>query len=160
MSQPADAAPKKKSKLLPVVLAVTVATAGAATALTPRSVLYAAIGAVPADSSATAAAAVPYGEFVEMDALVVNPQGTDGRRYLMARVGVEAAKPETLERFGVLGPAARDAVLGVLSRRTVAELSDIARRDSLKEEIRTVLNGILGEDGPLTRVYFTQYVLQ
>ena len=160
MSETPDAAPAKKKKRLPVIVAVCVAlTAGAATALTPRSTLYAVIGVAPTDSTA-AAAVVPYGEFVEMDALVVNPRGTDGRRYLMARVGVEAAKPETLDRLGVLGPAARDAILGVLSRQSVADLSDIARRDSLKEEVRTVLNGILGEDGPVTRVYFTQYVLQ
>lgn len=158
MSTPAEAPAKKKRRLLPVILAVAVAlSAGAATALTPGSPLRTAMGGTPADSTA---AEVPFGEFVEMESIVINPRGTDGRRYLMARIGVEAAEPKTLERLGVLGPAVRDAVLETLSQRTVAELSDVTRRDTLKEEVRSALNRVLGPDGLVTRVYFTQYVLQ
>ncbi len=171
MSTPAEA--PKKRRMLPVLLAFTVAmSAGAATALTPGSPLHAAMGGAPAEAPSAHAddaptdddAAddddAPFGEFVEMDALVINPRGTDGRRYLMARVGVEAATPETLERLDVLGPAASDAILESLSSRTVAELSNITLRDSLKQDIRSSLNRVLGDDGPVTRVYFTQYVLQ
>lgn len=160
MSTPADSpAPPKKRRTLPIVLAVGLAlSAGAATALTPRSVLYAAMGGAPADSAA--AEPVAFGEFVEMESIVINPRGTDGRRYLMVRVGVEAPTPEMLERLNVLGPAVRDIILETLSRHTVPELSDVTQRDGLKDEVRTAINDVLGADGPVTRVYFTQYVLQ
>ena len=150
--------------MLPVILAVVLAMgAGAGATLVPGSPLYAAgQPAAPADPAAADAPApdAPFGEFVEMDAIVINPRGTGGRRYLMARVGVEAAEATTLERLDALGPAARDAILETLSRRSVEELGDIALRDSLKQDIRSSLNDILGEDGPVTRIYFTQYVLQ
>jgi len=164
MSTPAEAPAPKKRGLLPVILAVVLAMgAGAGATLVPGSPLYAAgqPAAEPAtDADDAPADDVPFGEFVEMEAIVINPRGTGGRRYLMTRVGVEAAEAKTLERLDVLGPAARDAILETLSRRSVEELGDITRRDSLKQDIRSALNDILGEDGPVTRVYFTQYVLQ
>ncbi len=165
MATPAEAPAPTKRGLLPVVLAVLLAMgAGAGATLVPGSPLYAASPPAAPDAAETGADApapdAEFGEFVEMEAIVINPRGTGGRRYLMAKVGVEAATPETLERLGVLGPAARDAILETLSRRSVEELSDISRRDSLKLDIRSALNGILGDDGPVTRVYFTQYVLQ
>lgn len=158
---PEAAAPDapKKRRILPVVLAVTVALmAGAATALTPAGSLAGALGRSPADS--LAAAEIPFGAFVDLDAVVINPAETGGRRYLMVRVGVEAASPKTLERLDALRPAANDALLTIFGRRTVAELADIGQRDALKEEVRVALNRMLGKDGPVTRIYFTQYVLQ
>ena len=95
-----------------------------------------------------------------MPGIVVNPLGTDGRRYLMVKVGVEADDAATLARLDEMSPAATDAVIGLMSAMRVEQLSDVARRDSLKEDVRRQFNAILGEDGPVTRVYFTQYVLQ
>ena len=151
-------APKKRSLLVPLLVAVLAGTGGAAAAITQGDALRQMVGGAPADSAAPPPA--EYGEFVEMAGIVVNPRGTDGRRYLMVKVGAEAEDVATLDRLTVLGPAATDAVIGLLARRSVAELADITRRDSLKEEVRLAFNGLLGEDGPVTRVYFTQYVLQ
>ena len=78
----------------------------------------------------------------------------------MVKLGVEAESEKTLDRLKDIDPAARDAVLSLLAVQTVEELSDVARRDSLKEDIRAEFNRLLGEDGPVTQVYFTQYVLQ
>ncbi len=103
---------------------------------------------------------VEFGEFSEMPGIVVNPLGTGGRRYLMVKIGVEADDAETLTRLDEMSPAAVDAVIDLMGALRVEQLSDIGQRDSLKEGIRTRFNRILGEDGPVTRVYFTQYVLQ
>ena len=155
-----DAPKKGRSLLIPLVIAVLAGTGGAAAAITQGDALRQMVGGAPPDSSEAAPPPAEYGEFVEMNGIVVNPRGTDGRRYLMVKVGAEAEEAATLERLTVLGPAATDAVIGLLARRSVAELADIARRDSLKEEVRVAFNELLGEDGPVTRVYFTQYVLQ
>ena len=160
MSADPDAAPKKGRSWLVLVLSAVVAlTVGAAAAVAGGDLVRGALGAEPADPDAPPPPP-EFGEFMEMDGVVVNPRGTDGRRYLMVKVGAEAAEAATLERLDALRPAATDAVINLLTSRTVEELSDIARRDSLKEEVRTRFNEILGEDGPVTRVYFTQYVLQ
>lgn len=156
----ADETPKKgKRWLIPVVVAVLAGSAGAA-AFTQNDALRQSVGLAADSTAAEAEAPVEYGEFFEMPGIVVNPRGTDGRRYFMVKVGVEAKEMETLDRLDVLGPAATDAVIDLMSKQGVEELSDISRRDSLKEAIRTRFNDLLGDDGPVSRIYFTQYVLQ
>ena len=103
---------------------------------------------------------VEYGAFAELDGIVVNPAGTDGRRYLMIKVGVEAESEKTLARLDELKPAAVDAVIGLLSAQPVERLVDITKRDSIKAEVHARFDEMLGEDGPLSRIYFTQYVMQ
>ncbi|WP_420456783.1 flagellar basal body-associated FliL family protein [Rubrivirga sp.] len=157
-----DAAPKRgKSWLIPV-LALVLGGAGAAAVTQSDEIRASVLGApvaVAADSTAPPPPA-EFGEFAELDGIVVNPRETDGRRYLMVKVGVEAEDAATLERLDALKPAAIDAVIGLLSAETVGVLGDIGRRDSLKAEVRNRFNQMLGEDGPVSRVYFTQYVLQ
>ncbi|WP_412069063.1 flagellar basal body-associated protein FliL [Rubrivirga sp. IMCC43871] len=154
---PAKAPRSKKAFLIPA-LALLVGAGGAVAVAQPEA-LRQLTGGAPADST-QAPVPVEFGQFAELDAVVVNPKGTGGRRYLMVKLGVEAEEAETLARLDELQPAAVDAVLQLLSAETVERLSDITLRDSLKDEIRTRFNTMLGEDGPVTRVYFTQYVLQ
>ena len=154
--------PVKKGKkwLIPLLVAVIAASAGAA-AVTQNDALRQTVGlsVAPPDTTATEAP-VEYGVFMDMDGIVVNPRDSDGRRYFMVRVGVEAEDQKALDRLDELGPAATDAVIGLMAAMTVEELADITRRDSLKDALRDRFNGILGDDGPVSRIYFTQYVLQ
>ncbi len=154
---PAKAPRSKMAFLIPVVALLV--GAGGAVAVAQPEALRQLTGSAPPDSSQTDVP-VEFGEFTELDAIVVNPKGTGGRRYLMVKLGVEAEDEGTLARLDELQPAAVDAVLQLLSAETVERLSDITLRDSLKDEIRTRFNTMLGEDGPITRIYFTQYVLQ
>lgn len=153
-------APKKKGALT-VILALVVGVA-ATFGLTQFGPLAGVLGTAPAAAATVADAPPPveYGEFTELDGIVVNPRGTDGRRYLMVKVGVEAQDAKTLSRLDVLRPAAVDAVIELLSAQPVETLTDITRRDSLKAQILDQFNEMLGEDGPVSRIYFTQYVLQ
>lgn len=155
-----ETAPEAKSSpvrkiLLFVVFALVAAGGGGAAAYTQRAELGLA-DAPEAESEKPR----EFGAFAEMEGVVINPRGTSGQRYLMIKVGVEAEEEATLERLGDLSPAARDAVLTLLASQTVSELSDVTRRDSLKAEILDSFNRILGDDGPITQVYFTQFVLQ
>ena len=45
-------------------------------------------------------APIEYGEFMQIDGLVVNPAGTGGSRYLMVSLGLEAADAAVLGRSG------------------------------------------------------------
>ncbi len=102
---------------------------------------------------------IDYGEFMEMESLIVNPAGTDGTRYLMIKIGLESKKAKALEEVREKAIVLRDAILRDLSARTVEELAAIEQRNQIKESLREVINGIL-EKGEVTRLYFTQYVLQ
>lgn len=142
------------------VLALVVGIGGAvgATQLAP---VRAMLGmAPPAMAVAAEDAPIEYGEFTELDGIVINPQGTDGRRYLMVKIGVEAEEAATLSRLDLLRPAAVDAVIDYMGAQPVPRLADITYRDTLKAEILDRFNAMLGDDGPVTRIYFTQYVLQ
>ena len=150
--------PKSKMRWLVPVAALAIGGVGALAFTQPEALRQITMSA--SAETAPEAEPVEFGEFAEMPGIVVNPLGTDGRRYLMIKIGVEADDAKTLARLDEMGPAATDAVIGLMSALPVSQLSDIARRDSLKEDIRLRFNQILGDDGPVTRVYFTQYVLQ
>ena len=129
-------APTKGRSFLVPLLALIVGGVGAF-GFTQADTLRTMIGGAPSAAALAGEVPIEYGEFAELDGIVINPADTDGRRYLMIKIGVEAEDAETLAR-----------------------LSDITKRDSLKTEILDRFNRMLGEDGPVTRIYFTQFVLQ
>jgi flagellar FliL protein len=102
---------------------------------------------------------IEYGEFVQIDGLVVNPAGTGGARYLMVSIGLEAADAAVLEEVGTKDIVVRDAIISHLSGKTIETLADISNRDGIKEEIRALINEIVSE-GEIDRLYFTQFMLQ
>ena len=105
--------------------------------------------------------AVPleYGEFTELDNLIINPTGTDGKRYLMVKIGFESSEPAALEELTTKDIVVRDAIVRFLSSQSVPDLAAIEKRDSLKTGLRKRINRIL-EEGKISRLYFTQYVIQ
>lgn len=154
--------PKKSKMWLVVVMALalgSVGVLGVAQAETVRAML----GMGTAQAATVEGAPeepAEFGSFAELDGIVVNPRGTGGRRYLMVKVGVEAEGEKTLVRLDELRPVAIDAIIDIMSALEVSELTDMGRRDSLKVAVRDRFNTLLGDDGPVTRIYFTQYVLQ
>lgn len=101
---------------------------------------------------------IEYGEFAQLENLVVNPAQSDGR-FLMVSLGLEFSEPKVTEEIGERDVVIRDSILRLLGKRTIPELSDITLRDEIKDDLREALNGIL-EEGDINRLYFTQYVLQ
>jgi flagellar FliL protein len=159
--EPVAEAPKRRGLLL-ALAAVVPAALGAWLAVSQPASIGSLFGAEAAATEAPAEPAaepVEYGAFSEIQGLIVNPAGTEGLRYLMVNVGFESAKPKVLEEVTTKEVAVRDAILKILSEKTVPQLADIALRDSLKIEIRDTVNVILS-DGQVDRLYFTQYVLQ
>lgn len=151
-----------KGRKIAVVLAIVVgAGLGAGVAYSQFGVIdRTAQGLLGADNDTGGAKKpVKYGEFMQIEGLVVNPAGTGGVRYLMVSVGLEAADPAVLEEVTAKDVVVRDAVIGLLSAKTVETLADIGNRDGMKEEIRLTINGILGK-GEIDRLYFTQFMLQ
>lgn len=100
-----------------------------------------------------------YGQFTEIRGMVVNPAGSEGRRYLTVNLGLEVNQAGVVEELAQKDVVVRDALLKLLGDRTVEELADVALRGDLKEELRDTVNAVLRE-GQVSRMYFTQYVLQ
>src|SRR5690606_3888120 len=62
-----------------------------------------------------------------IDALVVNPAGSDGLRFLMATMVVEVDAPGTVDQLQRRDAEVREAILRTLGSKTVPELADVAQ---------------------------------
>jgi flagellar protein FliL len=102
---------------------------------------------------------VEYGQFMEIQGLVINPAESGGKRYLMLNLGLESSNAVTLGEIKQKEVVVRDTVLKVLGALTVDELANIAYRNDIKRRLRDAVNAVLGK-GEVSRIYFTQYVLQ
>ncbi len=100
-----------------------------------------------------------YGLFMEIPDLIVNPTGTDGRRYLMTSLGIESGDQAVLDEIKLKEVVIRDAVINTLAARSVTELAAIDNRNALKDQLKGKINGLLSA-GEIKHLYFTQYVLQ
>ncbi len=104
-------------------------------------------------------AGIQYGEFLELTDIIVNPADSNGRRLLMVSLGIESIEPTLLESITAREMVVRDTIIKILGRRTVEDLAAIEQRNVIKGELLQAVNGVLTE-GQISRLYFTQYVLQ
>lgn len=100
-----------------------------------------------------------FGQFKVLTDLLVNPAGSNGKRFLMLNLGLEAQNTKVFEEIDLKDTVVRDRILHTLGQRTVEDLATIEGREALKEELRQTINSVL-QKGTIDRLYFTQYVLQ
>lgn len=91
--------------------------------------------------------------------LVLNPAQSGGTRFLMASVSFELSEEAALEGMKSRDAQVRDALLTVLGRKTVEDLTDIAGRDSLKSEMQTAVSAMFPK-GTVRGIYLPQFVIQ
>jgi flagellar FliL protein len=100
------------------------------------------------------------GPMVQLEEIVVNPAGSMGRRFLVVKVALELSKAEIQPEVTRQMPVINDGMIKVLSSKTIEYLSNIADRDSLREELRLVVNDCLRGGTGVNKVFFTGFVLQ
>lgn len=100
-----------------------------------------------------------YGQFVKLEGMIINPAGSDGKRFLLVDIGMESSTGAVLSELEQKDIVVRDTILKVLGSRTVEELSSLDTRTTLKTELRDAVNAIL-QRGTVDYLYFTQFVLQ
>jgi len=91
--------------------------------------------------------------------IVVNPAGTGGSRFLSVSFGFELDSPELEGEFAAKEPAVRDALITILSSKTVAQLTDAKQKEIVRYQIRKRVSTLMGTE-KLIGVYFTDFVLQ
>ena len=123
---------------------------------------------------------IPYhpgeGIMFSLGTKIVNLAEPGGRRYLQvgivleclpaevafydlvgeARVKAEETEKEELE---TLRPVMEDAVIGLLTSRTYAEIFTMEGKSQLKQEMLSEINGVLGYE-KVASVYFTEFLVQ
>lgn len=90
--------------------------------------------------------------------LIVNPAGTNGTRYLLLTIGIEASTSEGVKELEKKEMQVRDALNTVLTTKGLDELASVERREDLRTEIQTRVGGLV--KAGVTNVYFSKFIIQ
>ena len=116
-------------------------------------------GAAPAADAGGHGGAAGGATIFPLEPLVVNIYDGQDLRYLKDNIELEMATPGIkAELDGRLAPI-RDAVLVVLTAKTLQEIQDAQGKTQLREEILTAISKIVAQ-GKVSKVYFTDFVVQ
>jgi flagellar FliL protein len=99
------------------------------------------------------------GTITPVEDIVINPAGSGGTRYLCTTVALEVIEPRVAEEVAGREPQIRDALIRILSERTVEDLGSLQTRELLRAEIKVAVNDLL-VTGDVVGVYFSNFVLQ
>jgi flagellar FliL protein len=94
-----------------------------------------------------------------IDDIVINPAGTGGSRFLSVSFGFELDSPRALAVFRSREPVIRDALITILSSKTVAQLTDVRQKEIIRYQIKKRVAELM-ETQALAGVYYTDFVLQ
>ena len=115
-------------------------------------------GAAPAGGHGAAGGAPGVSSMYPLEPFIVNIYDGQELRYLKVKVEIEMSAAVKAELDARLAPI-RDAILILLSAKTLQDIQDVQGKNQLKEEIMTALNKIL-PPGKIAKVYFTDFVVQ
>ena len=93
-----------------------------------------------------------------LEPFVVNLSGSGGRRYLKMKMTVEMDGTK-LEKLTTQTYKIRDALIILLSSKTLEDISGAEGKYSLREEIKVRLDRIIGKD-IIKNVYLLEFVVQ
>ena len=94
-----------------------------------------------------------------LEPFIVNIYDGQELRYLKVKVEMEMANPAIKPELDGRLAAMRDAILVVLTSKTLQDIQDIQGKNQLREEILTAVSKIVAQ-GKVTRIYFTDFVIQ
>jgi len=94
-----------------------------------------------------------------LEPFIVNIYDGQELRYLKVKVELEMAAPAVKPELDARLAPIRDAVLVLLSTKTLQEIQDVQGKNQLKEEILAAINKNI-PPGKIAKVYFTDFVVQ
>ncbi|MES2305372.1 MAG: flagellar basal body-associated FliL family protein [Gemmatimonadota bacterium] len=97
-------------------------------------------------------------KLVKLENVIVNPADAQGQRFLVASLAFEMPNEEAEKKLRESDIQFRDAVIGVLERKTLGWLMQVGARDSLRRELAIVAAPFVG--GDTVKVYVPQFLIQ
>jgi len=91
--------------------------------------------------------------------LVINPAGTAGSRFLSVSFGFDLADAGVQSQLEQREALVRDALITIMSSKTVAQLTDAREKEITRLQIKKRLSDLL-RTSEIRAVYFTDFVLQ
>jgi flagellar FliL protein len=149
------AASGKRSVLILALAGVAAGTAAGLFGVGPVLAKRKAATHVAPKPEAALAAAVIH----SIENLVLNPAGSSGTRFLMVTATFELRDGTIEQQMKDHDAEVRDHILAQLGKKTVEELSDITRRDGIKQEVLASVSELFPK-GAIRKVFFAQFVIQ
>jgi flagellar FliL protein len=142
----------KKKNLMPIIIGVVLLLVGL---VVGKSVLG---GAKPSSDKDKDKAKAEVGISMPLDEFLVNLDG-GGDHYLRTTISLGLKKGVSEEDAKERVAPMRDAILSVLSTKSLAELSKAKNKEAMKDEIKKKINDTLGDE-LVVKVYFTALATQ
>ena len=115
-------------------------------------------GAAPAEGGHGGKEGAAASNIYPLEPFIVNIYDGQELRYLKVKVEMEMAGATKGDLDTRLAPM-RDAVLVLLSAKTLHDIQDVQGKNQLKDEILVAINKII-TPGKISKVYFTDFVVQ
>jgi flagellar FliL protein len=120
-------------------------------------------GAAPAagghGAASAPAAGGPSANVFALEPFIVNIYDGQELRYLKVKVELEMVLPAVKGEIEAKLAPIRDAVLVLLSAKTLQDIQDVQGKNALKDEILGAINKHI-PPGKISKVYFTDFVVQ
>lgn len=94
-----------------------------------------------------------------LDPFIVNIYDGQELRYLKVKVEFELAAPEAKAELEGKQAQLKDAILILLTTKTLQDIQDLNGKNQLRDEILAAANKII-PPGKIAKVYFTDFVVQ
>lgn len=108
---------------------------------------------------AAPAAGGPSANIFPMEPFIVNIYDGQELRYLKVKVELDMVGPAVKGEIEAKLAPIRDAVLVLLSAKTLQDVQDVQGKNTLKDEILAAVNKHI-PPGKISKVYFTDFVVQ
>jgi len=99
------------------------------------------------------------GQIYAIADIIVNPAGSHGERFVKVSISLEMDEPKLGQELTKRDVQLRDILIGIFTSKTVEEVTNPAKRENLREEVRGKINSPL-VSGKIKNVYFTDLVIQ
>ncbi|HHT9111925.1 MAG: flagellar basal body-associated FliL family protein [Planctomycetes bacterium] len=96
---------------------------------------------------------------VPVETLIVNLSGSNGRRYLKAKINLEAKDGDVKKVIEAKSIQIKDRLISIISSKTLEDIDGLEAQENLRKEIKDAVDVVLKVEGVL-QVYFTEFVVQ
>ena len=96
---------------------------------------------------------------VPVDTIVVNLSGSNGRRYLKAKINLEAKDGDVKKIIEAKSIQIKDRLISIISSKTLEDIDGLEAQENLRKETKDAVDVVLKVEGVL-QVYFTEFVVQ
>lgn len=100
------------------------------------------------------------GTVITLNPFIVNLADPTGKRYLKLALAVDARDEVIKAEVEARLPQIRDSILILLTSKTFADISTVAGKIRLRNEVLKIFNRILGAGSSVHAIYFTEFVIQ